>query len=394
MKRPVYSDLFHSWALDPEITFLNHGSFGATPVAVLKKQEMIRRRTESEPVRFFIRELESMWDQARESAASFLGAGPDNLVLVKNTTMGVNTVIRSLRLGKGDEVLFHSHIYGACFNTWQRYAEERGYSIRPVKIPWPLNSEEELISTLTAAIGPATRMLFIDHITSSTGLIYPVKEITRRFKEKGIAVFIDGAHAPGMLDLNIESIGCDYYTGNAHKWICSPKGSAILWVHPSCQDAIHPLQWSHVYDRSPDWVRRFFWPGTDDYSAMLCIPEAITTMGNLLPGGWQALRKRNRDLVLAGRNMILSTLGAKAPAPDSMIGHLSTIPLCDTPLPPHGFNYVHPVQERLFREYGIEVPVFVFPKDAPRAHIRISAQAYNHISQYEYLAGAIKKILG
>ncbi|MBI3511061.1 MAG: aminotransferase class V-fold PLP-dependent enzyme [Bacteroidetes bacterium] len=393
MNSPHYSPLIKNWSLDQSMTFLNHGSFGATPVKVLEEQHKFRSELEAEPVRFSTRELEPLWDNARKITAAFLGTKGENIIFVKNTTMGVNTVFHSLNFNEGDEILTHDHAYGACVNTIKYYAEKNKSHLRIAEIPFPIKSENEVVERLVREISPKTKMLFVDHVTSATGLVFPVKKLIEIFKAKGISVFVDGAHAPGMIDLDLDELGADYYVGNAHKWICSPKGSAILYVHPSKQKEIAPLQISHTYDRADVWAKSFFWPGTDDYTACISVPKAIDVMGNLFPGKWNELRKNNRDLTLRGRKIIADALQTELPAPDTMIGHLANILMGKTDLPPYGFNYIHPIQEKLFSQYKIEVPVFTFKRNDPKAWVRIACQCYNDISQYEYLAWALKEIV-
>lgn len=392
MSAPKYSSQIQHWALDQGFTFLNHGSFGATPKKILEKQTELRLQMEAQPVRFMIRELEPMWDEARAKTAAFLGTEAGSLVFVKNTTMGVNTIFHSLKLNKGDEVLITNHTYGACLNTINYYAELFGYSVKVVELVYPLKREEDVLEVLAAGISSKTKLLFIDHVTSATGTVFPMGKIIPYFKEKGIDVFVDGAHAPGMLDLDINKLGADYYVGNCHKWICSPKGSAILYVHPSRQKNIHALQISHNYDRSSDWAKQFFWPATDDYTAYLAVPAAIDFMSNVCPGGWKELRTYNRNLSLKGRELIAETFGTELPVPDSMIGSLANICLGTTTKPPYGFNYIHPVQEELYAKYKIEVPIIVFPRNRPTLWVRPAAQAYNHFSQWEYLKEALLEI--
>lgn len=390
-----YSPLAKHWNIDPSVAFLNHGSFGATPRKILKLQQKLRDRLEAEPVRFMARELESLWYDARKATAEFLGCKPQNLVFVKNATMGVNTVIKSLQLQKGDEVLMTNHEYGACANTLKFYAEKRGWKVVIAKVPYPLSSENEVVEAVMKMVSQKTKFVLLDHVTSATGTIFPVEKIISLLKEKNIEVMIDGAHAPGMLDLQIEKTGADYYTGNCHKWICSPKGSAILYVSEEKQKKIVPLQVSHHYDRpvaeEEKWAGTFFWPGTDDYTAFLCVPAAIEMMGNIYKGGWAELRSRNHTLALEARNLIAKKMKSEYPLPDNMIGSLANIHLGPASLPGYGFNYIHPLQEKLFSRYNIQVPVIVFPAENPQLWVRISAQAYNHISQYEYLAEALEK---
>ena len=393
MTTPNYSSHIKNWGLDKDITFLNHGSFGATPIPILKKQRELQDQMESEPVRFMIRELEPLWDTARAITAKFLGTNAKDLVFVKNTTMGVNTVFHSLKLEKGDEVLITNHTYGACLNTIKYYSELFGYAVKVVKIPFPMKDEAEMINALESGITSKTKLLFIDHVTSASGTIFPVEKIVPVFKNKGIDVFVDGAHAPGMLDLNIDAIGADYYVGNCHKWICSPKGSAVLVVRSDKQKNVQALQISHIYDRSKEWAKQFFWPATDDYTNYLSVPEAIKFMGNLFPGGWKELREHNKGLILHARKSISRIFETGLPVPDSMTGSIGNICIGKAELPPYGFNFIHPVQEQLYSKYKIEVPIIVFPRENPMLWVRPAAQAYNDVSQYEYLAEALKEIL-
>jgi len=390
---PSYSPLSKHWQLDQSVTFLNHGSFGAAPVKILKLQQKLRTRLEAEPVHFMIREMEPMWYEARKITAEFLGCKPQNLVFVKNATMGVNTVLHSLKFEKGDEVLMTNHEYGACSNALKWYAAKNGWKVQIAEISYPLSSEDDVTEAVMKAVTPKTKFALLDHITSATGTIFPVEKIVPLLKAKGIEVMIDGAHAPGMLDLNIEKTGADYYTGNCHKWICSPKGSAILYVSEEKKSKIQPLQVSHTYDKpvteEEKWAGSFFWPGTDDYTAFLCVPAAIEFMGSVYKGGWNELRSRNRSLVLNARKKIAETLGSELPVPGNMIGSLANISLGKTTLPPFGFNYIQPLQEKLFTRFKIEVPLMIFSRENPRLWVRIAAQAYNDFSQYEYLAEAL-----
>ncbi|SFD01258.1 isopenicillin-N epimerase [Chitinophaga sp. CF118] len=386
-----YSDKAHLWSLDPKNTFLNHGSYGAAPVAVLEEQSRLRKRMEAEPVSFMKRELEPLWDNAREEIAKFIGTTASNLVFVKNATMGVNTIFHSLDFNPGDEVLTTSHVYGACMEVLKYYEGKKGFTIKVATVPFPLKDEDEVVDALKNEITDRTKLLLIDHITSVTGTIFPLEKILLLFKQRGIEVLVDGAHAIGMLDLDIDKLGADYYVGNCHKWVCSPKGSAILYVHPSRQEKISPLQISYHYDLSDEWAKKFFWSGTDDPTAYLCVPTALQQMNDLY-GSWELLRKHNRDLTLTAKQYLEKELGTTPPIPDNMIGSLANIYLGKGVLSAKGFNYIHPLPEVLFSAYGIVVPVMIFPKHDPQLWIRISVQAYNHISQYEYLAAALKEL--
>ena len=392
MHLPSYSKHIEHWSLDRNMVFLNHGSFGATPTKILELQQKYIYQMEAEPVRYMIRELEPLWWEAKEKTAHFLGANPSNLVFVKNATMGVNTILHSLNFESGDEVLTTNHAYGACMNTLHQYAKIKKFNVVVASIPFPFKDEEEIIEALVQKITAKTKLLMIDHITSATGTIFPIEKIIKLFEEKGIEVLVDGAHAPGMIHLELEKMGASYYVGNCHKWICSPKGSAILHVRKDKQEKIHPLQYSHIHDRKngsdDEWSAQFFWPGTDDISAYLCVPEAIKYMGNML-GSWEELRNNNKQLIVNARNLLSKTLSTDLPVPEKNIGFISNILIGKGELPEKYFNNITLLQETLFQKYKIEVPIFVFNKDNPRLWVRIATQVYNSMEQYEYLAEAI-----
>ncbi len=392
------SDRPDFWLLDGSIAFLNHGSFGSCPRPVLEFQQEIRQRMERQPIQFFVRDLEALLDEAREALAQFIGAHFDNLVFVPNATAGVNTVLGSLHFERGDQVLVTDHEYNACRNALDVMAERRGIEVVAVGIPFPLASEGQAIDPILSAVTPRTRLLLIDHITSQTGLILPMERIVRELAQRGVDTLVDGAHAPGMIALNLERLGAAYYTGNCHKWICAPKGAGFLYLRPDRQKLIRPLSISHGAnsprtDRTRHLIE-FGWTGTWDPSAYLSVPEAIRQVGRLLPGGWTELMKGNRALALEAREILCAALRMAPPCPDSMIGALAALPLPDGASiePPKSPLYLDPLQEELLGKFRIEVPVIPWPRPPARV-LRISAQVYNAREQYEALARALKELL-
>lgn len=385
------------FALEAETIFLNHGSFGSCPLAVLEHQNEIRRRLELQPVKFFQRDFEPLLDEARAALGKFVGAAADDLVFVSNATEGVNTVLRSLPFEAGDELLVSSHEYNACSNAIRYAGEKCGAKVLTVDFPFPIESEEAIFEAVMAKVTDKTRLLLIDHVTSQTGLVLPIKRIIDVLKERGIDTLVDGAHAPGMLALDLDALGAAYYTGNCHKWLCAPKTAGFLHVRSDRQSAIRPLTISHGAnsprtDRSRMQIE-FGWMGTRDPSAVLSVPYAIEYMSELLSGGWPEIMDRNRRLALAGRKVICETLDVSLPSPDSMIGSLASIPLENPNLgkPYQSLKYQSIWQEALIKRYNIELPLFAWPSP-PNHIVRISAQVYNELSHYEWLARALKDL--
>lgn len=394
---PGYSEHIRHWSLDTGIVFLNHGSFGAAPLAILERQDRLRRQMEAEPIRFFLREFEDLYFKSLHRLADFVGAKRTNLAFMKNATMGVNTVMHALHFNEGDELLMHSHAYGACVNTLNRYASQQKLKVNVAEVPFPVKNPAEVVEAFVKAVTPKTKFALVDHITSATGIIFPVEEIVKELQGRGIEVLVDGAHAPGHVELDLEKLGPDYYVGNCHKWICSPRGSALLYVRADRQEKITPLQVSHQFDRPVEaerkWQYDFVWPGTDDYTAYCCVGDAIDFFENNFEGGWKGIRKRNREMCLEARKILSARLGTGLPAPAEMIGNMANVFIGESALPPYGFNYISPLQEKLFSEHRIEVPVFTFNRKNPRQWLRISVQLYNSLEHYEYLGEALEKIM-
>ena len=381
------------FALDPSVTFLNHGSFGAAPRAALAAQQALRDRMESQPVQFLARDLESLLDAARAAVGAFVGAPADDLVFVPNATHAVNAVLQSLTLSPGDEVVVTDHGYAACTNAARFAAERAGARVVTARVPFPLRSAGAVVDAVTAALSPRTRLVLVDHVTSPTALVFPVEDLVHVCQRVGVDVLVDGAHAPGMLPLGLRALGAAFYTGNLHKWVCAPKGAAFLHVHPSQRHRVRPPVISHGAgsartDRSRLSLE-FNWTGTHDPTAVLAAPAAIDFMGSLLPGGWDALRAANRALALEARGVLCDALGVAAPAPDDMVGAMVSLPLPPerfAPTPARDPAFEDALQQRLWERHRIEVPVMPW---GGRALLRVSAQAYNHVEQYRGLARAL-----
>ena len=393
----MVSSLAKHWTLDPDVVFLNHGSFGACPRVVLEGQQRLRDEMERQPVSFFVRRFYDRLDEARASLADFVGADPACLAAVSNATSGVNAVLRSLRMEPGDELLVTDHEYNACRNALDYVAERSGARVVIVPLPFPGATPKGIEETILGAVTERTRLALFDHVTSQTALVLPVASLVRRLHEQGVDSLIDGAHAPGMLPLDLTALGSAYYTGNCHKWLCSPKGAAFLYVREDRRDAVQPLTISHGANMPRQGRSRFHdlfdWVGTDDPSAFLSVPAALELVGSLLPGGWPAVMERNRALALIGREKLCAALAIEPPCPESMIGSIAAVPLPDgSPEPPKSPLYLDPLQDVMLLEHGIEIPVIPWPAP-PKRLMRLSAQLYNSEDEYDRLAAALRAVL-
>jgi len=383
------------WLLDPKILFLNHGAFGACPRRVLEFQNEWRERMERQPLQFLVREREKALDGARETLAQFVGTDADDLVFVPNATSGVNSVLRSLPFQRGDELLVTNHEYNACRNALDDVAQRSGARVVVAHIPFPFHHADEIIAPILKRVTPKTKLALVDHVTSQTGIVLPIGKIVKALRAHGVDTLVDGAHAPGMVPLNLQQLGATYYTGNCHKWLCAPKGAAFLRVQRDKQKLIRPLTISHGAnsqrkDRSR-FLLEFDWQGTLDPSAFLSVPEAIRFIGSLLPGGWPEVMARNHALVLAARKILCETLQISEPCPEEFIGSLAAIPLPDAAkdqLPSLPFNE-SPLQDALRKKHQIEVPIISWPTPPGRV-LRVAAQLYNSLPQYERLAKALR----
>ncbi|MFO0983573.1 MAG: aminotransferase class V-fold PLP-dependent enzyme [Planctomycetota bacterium] len=390
---PLAQQLAHHFCLDPEVIFLNHGSFGACPRAILDRQGEWRRRMEREPVLFLGRELEHALDEARGKLAEFLGADADDLAFVPNATTGVNTVLRSLAFQPGDQILITNHEYNACRNAVVAVAERARAEVVVAAVPFPLASADDVVGAIMRRVTSKTRLVLVDHITSQTGLLFPIARIVQELLALGIDTMVDGAHAPGMVPLDLRVLRAAYYTGNCHKWLCAPKGAAFLHVRRDRQAGLLPIAVSHGYN-SPRSDRSRFrllfdWGGTTDPSAFLCIPDCIQFLCNLLPGGIAALQDHNHQMACAGRALLCDALAIDRPCPDGMLGSLAAVPLPGAPATaPRPPLYLHPLQTELFDRHRIEVPIMAWPA-APQWQLRISAQIYNEPAHYRALARAL-----
>ena len=347
---------------------------------------------ESNPTRFMLEYYQPALDQARQGLARFIGADPAGLGFVNNATAGVNAVFRSLEetLRPGDEIVITNHGYNACRNAAVVTASRTGAKVLIASFPFPIEDPSQVVEGVMAVVSERTRLLMIDAVTSPTALVLPVKELAAAL-EPEVEVLVDAAHAPGMIDFDVAALGASYVTANCHKWICAPKGSAFLYVREDRREGIYPAVISHGYNGA--WPSegghlhtQFDWAGTDDPSAWLSVPDSLEVMSSLHPQGWDGVRRANRKLCLAGRDIMADALGIKPPAPDSMIGSIASVPLPDSAHP--AVNLFDPLMASLRNNWSIEVMVFSWPAP-PHRSLRISAQRYNSLSEYHRLAEAV-----
>lgn len=385
-----------NWTLQSGLTFLNHGTYGACPRSVQQAQSELRNRMEGNPVQFFERELPALLDDAREQLADFIGArSATDLAFVPNVTTGVNTVFRSLSFAPGDELLITNHGYKAVDTALSFVAQRSGAKKRVVQVPFPICGPEAVLEAVLAGVNSRTRLVVIDHVTSPTGLIFPIERLVAELSERGIDTLVDGAHAVGMLPLQLEELGAAYYTGNCHKWLCAPKGAAFLWVRRDRQEGLRPLSISGAKSPfyGPNRFRlEFGWTGTSDPSSYLCVPTAIRTLEDLVEGGWPALRSHNHTLALYARRLLCDALGNLPAAPDSMLGSLATVVLPDNEQAAQSPIHVDVLEAALSADYRIDTPVFAFSGE-PRRLLRISAQIYNTEAEYVRLVAALRELL-
>lgn len=377
----------NEFLLDPGLVFLNHGSFGACPKVVLDRLHAWQLEGERNPVKVLGRDSAALLGSARDRLAEFVHARSADLAFVGNATTAVNIVARSLTLRPGDEVLGTDHEYGACVAAWQAACARAGASYREVEVPLPFEPET-WAAQLLAAAGARTRLIFASHISSATALIFPVAELCAGARERGIATLIDGAHAPGQIDLDLDAIGADYYTGNCHKWLCAPKGTAFLHLRPEHAASIDPLvvSWGRVAETADETAfdaytgrttleRRLLWLGTRDIAPFLTVPAAIDFQRQ---HDWPRWQRRCHELAVQTLRRVTARNGLAPIAPESAQGQMVTLPVrCAD---------AAGLQRDLFERHRIEVPV---TRHREHVLVRVSVQAYNEPADLQALEAAL-----
>jgi isopenicillin-N epimerase len=378
------------WALDPSVTYLNHGTVGAPPRRVLDAQQKLRDEIERQPSQFLLRDLAETGvgksppehprlRVAADEVADFLGVKGRDLVFVDNATSGINAVLRSFDFREGDELVIPNHAYGAVRNAAEYAVRTRGATVRVADFPDPVRLPNDVIRAIENALNPKTRMVLIDHITADSALIMPVAEVAALCKRRAVPVLVDGAHGPGAIPVDISALGIDWYAGNLHKWAWSPRSSGILWANPDRQARLHHTVISWGLDQGITW--EFDWPGTRDPTPHLCAPAGIAYMRDL---GVEAVQRYNHELAWNGGQKMAARWNSQVLVPEEMIGTMISVPLPErmgsTP------EDAAALREALLFEDGIEVHLYCW-KD--RLHVRISAQIYNDMDDVEKLISAI-----
>jgi isopenicillin-N epimerase len=386
-KKKLMKSIKKLFMLDPNVVFLNHGSFGACPIPVFKVYQEWQRKLERQPVAFIASQLENRLRDARMALGRYIQADAENIVFVPNATFGVNVIARSLSLGPGDVVLATDHEYGACNNAWKFVCGNSGAIYQQQRIPFPSPSPQEIIEAIWSGVSPRTKLIFMSHITSPTALHLPVEEISARARQSGILTMIDGAHAPGQIPLNMETLGVDFYIGNCHKWLMAPKGSAFLFTRAEKQSLVKPLivSWGWGEEKTiatgSDFLDNLQWWGTRDPSAYLSVPAAIEFQAD---HNWNEVRERCHELAVHAINQICSLVRKPSLYQDNILFHQMAI----APLP--HITDLRSFKDRLYKEYSIEIPCIEWNH---MQFLRISVQGYNSQSDIDRLIYALRDLL-
>ncbi len=367
------------FALDPGIAFLNNGSFGACPLRVLEVQDAIRREMERQPVAFFADMAPPRIREAAGALARFLGTAPEDTVFVENATAGMNAVLRSLSFAPGDEVLATDHVYGAVRNVLAHLERSRGIRVVEAPLPWPARGEDEVVAAVEAGFGPRTRLLLLDHVASRSALVLPVARLAALARARGVPVLVDGAHAPGLLALDVPALGADWYVGNCHKWLFAPKGAGFLWARREAQDMLVPGVVSHGHGGG--LAASFDWIGTRDLSSWLAVPAGIAFLEGI---GAERLRARNHALALAMAETLAAAWGTEVGAPRAMLSAMAPVRVPGAQ--EASWEAGRALRRRLWEEHRVEVPVMPV---GDALWVRISAQAFNVPQDYRRLASAL-----
>ncbi len=384
---PDWPQVRSYWSLDASRAHLNHGSYGAVPIPVQKVQDELRRQVEENPMKSLLRSLPEQLNRARSAAAGFLNAELDGFVFVRNATNGVNTVLSSIGLSKGDELLITDQTYGAVKLAAERACNLKGARLVVSPVPLPEQSEDELVEAVLTGTSGNTRLAIVDHIASPTGLVFPVQKLVRELQGKGVQVLVDAAHAPGMVNVDLKTLDPDFWTGNFHKWCCAPRGSAGLWVREDHRKTVTPIVASEFLKKG--YPSSFGWLGTDDYTPYLAVPAALDFLKSL---GWDRVRSHNRSLARYGRDVVSSALGTEPavdPGLESVFEAMTLVRLPEKVVDTE--RQARALDARISEELGVEALPEAWNG---RGYLRLSAQVYNAPAEYERFAKGLARLLG
>lgn len=374
-----------NFLLDKSVTYLNHGSFGACPKPIFEEFQRLQLELEKEPVQFIVKKSLAYLKVAKEKLAKYIGCKPEDFFFTPNPTVAVNTILRSLNLQEGDEILSTNHEYGAMDKTWNFFCRKTGAKYIRQEISLPIVSKEKLLEEFWSGYSSKTKVIFINEISSATALIFPVKEICQKAQELGLITIIDGAHVPGHTDLNIEDLNPDFYTGTLHKWMLAPKGSSFLYVKKEFQNDIDPLVVSWGYDNAIISESQFLdsheYQGTRDISAFLCTPKVVDFLEE---NNWKQISAACKTIVLENYQRFCDLLNAKplCPISEEFLGQMASIQIqTEEPVK---------LKELLFEKYKIEIPVM--PLNG-KVYLRYSINAYNSQEDLDILYKALQEIL-
>lgn len=382
---PLPPELVAQFPIDRSYTFLNHGSFGSCPRPVHAFQRKWQDIIEAKPIEMLGRRSDEMLGDAKATVGPFLGMTPANFAFVTNATDAANAIMRSLKFEPGDELLTTNHVYNAIRKTMHCVAERWGATVTELPIDLPISGPGDVLAAVESAMSKRTKLLVIDHITSPTATIFPARELVELCKSRGVKILLDGAHAPGMIELDVESLGATYYVGNLHKWTCAPKGAGFIWVHPDHQQGIHPCVISHHFGEG--YAEEFSWQGTRDFTPWIASAEAIRYLGTF---DWQRIRRHNHALATWAQQMLCTMwdVPSATPMDGSMIGSMFTV-LLPSQSAVQSLGTFDKLGALLYDRFKIEVPVVDW---GSRWWVRCSCQVYNTPADYEKLGRAVLEI--
>ena len=370
--------------LDPQITYLNHGSFGARTRHVFDSQQSFKQLFEQSPIHFLDRSRDELICEARDVVSSFLHCDPSGFGFVDNATTGVGCVVHSLEFSPSDEILTTNHVYNGVRQLLSHHAQRNGCSYRELEIPLPVRDSNDLLSTIIASFTSETTLFVVDHIASITSIVFPIEKIIKECHKRGILVLVDGAHAPGMLDVNIDSLDADWYVGNLHKWVCAPVGAGFVWTHEKHRDKTHPLTVSHFLHTN--YTMEFDWQGTKDISPWLAATTAIQIGESI---GWDTIREHNHKLATWMHQELLYGLSLEpiVPIDGSLIGSMATVLLPQSF--PDTYEECDRLRDQIFADFKIEVPILQYEH---RCLLRVSAQLYTKSSDIGQLIEVLRNV--